>query len=46
MHKTAVVDRLAGSQGLVATVTVVPNVEFENVSELDRDRKVVFNFGV
>jgi len=31
---------------LGATVTVVPYAEFESVIELDRNRNVVFDFGV
>ena len=31
---------------LQATVTVVAYAEFENVIEIDRDRNVVFDFGV
>ena len=31
---------------LPATVTVVAYAEFENVVELDRDRNVIFDFGV
>ena len=31
---------------LIATVTVVAYAEFENIIEVDRDRNVVFDFGV
>jgi len=31
---------------LATTVTVVAYAEFENVIEVDRDRNVVFDFGV
>jgi len=34
------------SQALAATITVVAYAEFENVIEVDRDRNVVFDFGV
>jgi len=34
------------SEALGATVTVVAYAEFENVIEVDRDRNVVFDFGV
>jgi len=31
---------------LAATVTVIAYAEFENVIEVDRDRNVIFDFGV
>jgi len=31
---------------LAATVTVISYVEFENIIEVDRDRNVIFDFGV
>ena len=34
------------AQALPQTVTVVAYAEFENVIEIDRDRNVVFDFGV
>jgi len=34
------------SQALQTTVTVIAYAEFENVIEIDRDRNVVFDFGV
>ena len=34
------------SEELGATVTVVVYAEFENVIEVDRDRNIVFDFGV
>ena len=34
------------SEALGATVTVVAYAEFKNVIEVDRDRNVVFDFGV
>ena len=34
------------ANALAATVTVVAYAEFENVIEIDRDRNVVFDFGV
>jgi len=34
------------SQALETTVTVIAYVEFENVIEIDRNRNVVFDFGV
>jgi len=34
------------STALTNTVTVVAYAEFENVIEVDRDRNVVFDFGV
>jgi len=34
------------SQALEATVTVIAYAEFENVIEIDRNRNVVFDFGV
>ena len=34
------------AQALPQTVTVVVYAEFENVIETDRDRNVVFDFGV
>ena len=34
------------SQEHAATVTVIAYAEFENVIEVDRDRNVVFDFGV
>jgi len=34
------------SEALGATVTVVAYAEFENVIEVDRDRNVVFDFGI
>ena len=33
------------AQALPQTVTVVAYAEFENVTEIDRDRNVVFDFG-
>jgi len=33
-------------QALQVTVTVITYAEFENVIEIDRDRNVVFDFGV
>jgi len=32
--------------GLAVTVTVVAYAEFENIFEVDRDRNVVFDYGV
>ena len=34
------------AQALPQTVTVVAYAEFENVIQIDRDRNVVFDFGV
>jgi len=34
------------AQALPATVTVIAYAEFENVIEIDRNRNVVFDFGV
>jgi len=31
---------------LAATVTIIAYAEFENIIEVDRDRDVVFDFGV
>jgi len=33
-------------QALAVTVTVIAYAEFENVIEIDRNRNVVFDFGV
>ena len=34
------------ANALAATVSVVAYAEFENVIEVDRDRNIVFDFGV
>ena len=34
------------ANALAATVTVVAYAEFQNVTEIDRDRNVIFDFGV
>ena len=34
------------ADALAKTVTVIAYAEFENVIEIDRDRNVVFDFGV
>ena len=34
------------SRALEATVTLIAYAEFENVIEIDRNRNVVFDFGV
>jgi len=31
---------------LAATVTVIAYTEFENIIEVDRDRNVIFDFGI
>jgi len=33
-------------EALAATVTVIAYAEFENIIEVDRDRNVIFDFGV
>ena len=46
LHQGSVRLALKFAQALPQTVTVVAYAEFQNVIEIDRDRNVVFDFGV